>query len=420
MTSGGGEDLAVIQLSDVVAAGGDTLGRFADGRVVFCEGGLPGETVRVRLVADRRDYARAEVVLVDSPSADRVQPPCPHATAGCGGCQWQHVSVGAQLRFKASIVADSWRRLAHAEAPSGPPAAGVAPDAYRTSLRLVVDAGGRPAYQQRHSHRTIGVDSCLVAHPLLEGLLTGTLLRTARAPVRRKPDRRAGRARPGERPEVALRVGLAGGERLVHATGGAEVVETPPGTIVVGADDDGYLHEAVGGRRWRVSARSFFQSGPAAAELLVGAVIDAAGEVGAGDHVVDLYAGVGLLGGCVAAATGCRLTSVESSQSAAGDAVSNLRDLDAAVVGVDVGEWEATAADVVIADPARPGLGRPGVAALVATGARRAVVVSCDPASGARDAVLLRDAGYRAVRQAVLDLFPHTVHVEAVTTYERP
>lgn len=410
----------LIRLSDVVAAGGDTLGRFADGRVVFCEGGLPGEEVTVRLVADRRDYARAQVVSVNAPSPDRVQPPCPHASAGCGGCQWQHVSVAAQLRHKASIVADSWRRLAHAEAPPGPPPVGVVPDSYRTSLRLAVDPGGRPAYQQRHSHRTVSVDSCLVAHPLLEELLTGTLMRTAPSPGRRKDDRRARRSRPGERAEVALRVGLASGERLVHATGGAEVIEAPPGTIVVGADDDGHLHESVAGRRWRVSARSFFQSGPAAAELLVAAVTDAAGAVEAGDHLVDLYAGVGLLGGSLAAATGCRLTSVESSRSAAADALSNLRDLDAAVVGADVGEWEATAAEVVVADPARPGLGRPGVAALVATGARRAVVVSCDPASGARDAALLLDAGYRAVRLAVLDLFPHTVHVETVTTYEGP
>ena len=75
--------------------------------------------------------------------------------------------------------------------------------------------------------------------------------------------------------------------------------------------------------------------------------------------------------------------------------------------------------DVVLADPARSGLGKPGVNALVRTGAPVLVLVSCDPASLGRDAKLLGDAGYRHDRSAVVDTFPHTTHVEVVTRFVR-
>ena len=73
----------------------------------------------------------------------------------------------------------------------------------------------------------------------------------------------------------------------------------------------------------------------------------------------------------------------------------------------------------MIADPARSGLGKPGVNALARTNAPVLILVSCDPASLGRDARLLGDAGYRHERSAVVDTFPHTTHVEVVTRFVR-
>src|SRR4051794_29873728 len=89
-----------------VAAGGDAIARLADGRVVFVPGALPGEIVRCRLVSSKKDYARAEVVEVLSPSADRV---AGHGSA-CG-CTWSFVARPAQVALKESIVADALRRI---------------------------------------------------------------------------------------------------------------------------------------------------------------------------------------------------------------------------------------------------------------------------------------------------------------------
>jgi 23S rRNA (uracil1939-C5)-methyltransferase len=91
----------------------------------------------------------------------------------------------------------------------------------------------------------------------------------------------------------------------------------------------------------------------------------------------------------------------------------------ATVVGADVGRWRPSPASLVVADPPRTGLGKDGAAALAATGASHLVLVSCDPASLARDARLLAAAGFRHDGTALVDLFPHTPHVEAVTRFIR-
>ncbi len=67
------------------AFGGEAIGHLPDGRVVFVPRGLPGETARVRLYEERRDFARADLVEVQRPAPGRVEPPCPHYQAGCGG-----------------------------------------------------------------------------------------------------------------------------------------------------------------------------------------------------------------------------------------------------------------------------------------------------------------------------------------------
>ncbi|MGH9156906.1 MAG: hypothetical protein ACRD1K_13950, partial [Acidimicrobiales bacterium] len=250
----------------------------------------------------------------------------------------------------------------------------------------------------------VGTDACLAAHPLLEDLVVNGRYRGAT--------------------EVFLRVGVASGMRLVRVGAGV-AVDVPVGVIVVGAGDKhpAFVHEEVAGRRFRVSADSFFQAGPVAAAGLVAAVSAAVGDaLGPGSHLVDAYAGTGLFGAVLGAAAGARVTAVESGRSAAADARANLADLDARVVVIEVGRWDAARggrADVVVADPARSGLGRPGVSALVAADAPLMVVVSCDPASLARDTLLLAGAGYRLTSVVLVDAFPHTFHVETVARFDR-
>ena len=380
-----------------VAAGGDGIGRLADGRVVFCEGGLPGERVAIAVTERRKDFARAVVVDVVEPSAARRAPPCPHVARGCGGCTWQHVRPPDQLALKADIVRDALRRIAgrpDADVRLAPATRGnVGERGYRTTVHMAVDGTGRPSYRRRHSHDPIPVDSCLVAHPLLAELVTEARF-------------------PGAR-EVGLRVGAGTGERMAWPDRAQARSLVPTGTRL---GRSAAVHEIVAGRRWRVSGGAFFQSGPQAAELLVASVVAAAGPVAG--PIVDLYAGGGLLGGSVAAATGStNLVAVESNAAAVADARANLADLGAQVVQVEVAGYRGASADLVIADPARTGLGPSGAAAAAALGAPILVLVSCDPASLARDTRILATLGYDLEMVEVLDLFPDTFHTETVSRF---
>lgn len=388
---------------DAVVAGGAALARDGDGRVVFVSGALPGERVRARLTEQRVDFARAVAVEIVEASPDRVSPPCPALAAGCGGCTWQHVAREAQARLKAQIVTDALRRIARME---DPPVASVVPLAgppQRSTARLGVTPDGRAGHRRsgRTSH-PLPTDACRISHPRLEELIT------------------SGRY-PGAG-EVLLRVGVASGERLVRARWRSRHVQVPADVVVVAEGGQASVHEEVAGRRFRVSAGSFFQSGPVVAEALTRAVSAAAGEaLGPGDHLVDLYAGVGLFASVLGAQRAARVTAVERPGPAVGDARVNLADLDASVVASEVGRWHAGAggADVVVADPARPGLGRPGVQAVARLAPPRLVLVSCDPASLARDVVLLRTAGFRLCALDLVDAFSDTFHVEVVAAFDR-
>lgn len=395
-----------------MVAGGAALARAAGGRVVFVEGALPGERVLARVTEGRRDFARAATVEVFDASPDRVSPPCPALAAGCGGCTWQHVSPPGQLRLKASIVSDALRRIGRLAEPPVPRIVSLAAPALRTTARLAVDPAGRAGY--RPSGRgaaggdpgpAVATDHCLVAHPLLDELIV-----TGRYPG-------AG--------EVLLRVGVASGERLVRARAGASGVVVPADVTVVEEGDSraAAVHEEVAGRRFRISTDSFFQSGPAVAAALVAEVDEAIGDsLRPGGHLLDAYAGVGLFASVLGATRSARVTAVESDRTAAADARHNLADLNAHVVTAEVGRWRRRPGDpptdVVVADPSRTGLGRPGVGALAVLNAPRLVLISCDPASLARDTALLGDVGYRLSSVSLVDAFPHTFHVETVCRFD--
>jgi 23S rRNA (uracil1939-C5)-methyltransferase len=392
-----------------MVAGGEALCRTDDGRVLFVRGALPGETVTTgpRRRGGGADHATCAEVLVPSP--ERREPPCPAVARGCGGCDWQHLTRDAQVRHKQAVVADALRRIAGVDDLSVTASPGRDPG-LRTWLRLAVH-DGVPGHRLRRSHDVDRWTGCLVAHPTLEHI--------------------AAEARFPHADEVTLRVGATTGDALAYATPTARNAAVPDGVRVVGADDlDGgkraWIHDEFCGRRWRISARSFQQPGPAAAEMLVDAVAAACTDLpvdsGRATVAVDAYGGIGLFAGALHTAGvpgNADWHVVELSPDAAADARVNLRDTGARVHQVAFDAWRGVPADLVVADPPRAGCGRPGVARIARTGAARVVLVSCDPASLARDTALLHARGYRAVHCAVVDAFPETSHVETVTRFDR-
>lgn len=382
---------------DRFAAGGEAIARDDQGRVVFVRGALPGETVVVEITQEKKDWARAHVVEIATASADRVVPPCVSRRAGCGGCGWQHLTYDAQRAAKVTIVEDALRRIGRIGDVIVELGPSVDPTGYRTTIRVAPTADGRAGYRAEQSHDVVPAPDCLIAHPELRTIVADL------------------RLDPGVEPTLRLSVVLGQiGARWDKAKG--DVHGLPAGVLTSGS---AVLHEDVAGHRLQVSLGSFFQSGPQAAELLVAAVRRAAPELVDADAVVDAYAGVGMFAAC-ATDPDAHIIAIETSRSAVNDAHENLDGRRGEIVRGEVGGWHAPdepPIDVVIADPARSGLGQPGTASLARAAAPVLVLVSCDPASLGRDAKLLANAGYLHERSEVIDTFPHTTHIEVVSRF---
>ena len=380
-------------------AGGEALGHDDDGRVVFVRGGAPGDDATVQLVERKGEWSRGVVTDVHAPSPVRVEPPCVRRRQGCGGCDWQHLAVPAQLPAKLEIVRDALRRTGRLDAPVLTLGRSVPANGYRTTIRVVGGPDGSASYRQDRSHDTVPSSGCLIAHPGLLPVIDA---------LRITPEL-----------EVSLRISAATGQMTARWDKRRGEVHGLPRAVHAGAN--AFVVERVAGHDLRVSAGSFFQSGPEAAELLVDAVARAAPELATAAAVLDAYAGVGLFAvACVPHSA--KVVTVETSRSAADDCRVNLGGRDARVERSEVSSWRPgreLSIDVAIADPARSGLGRPGTAAMVAADPDVLVLVSCDPVALARDAELLGRHGYRHDGTEALDLFPHTHHVECVTRFVR-
>ncbi|MFG1655881.1 class I SAM-dependent RNA methyltransferase [Micromonospora chersina] len=391
---------------DAVAPGGHCVAR-VDGQVVFVRHALPGERVVAEVTELHRGFARADAVEILTASADRVEPPCPYAKPGrCGGCDLQHVTPAAQLDWKATVVREQLTRLGGLTddqidvlgvrvepLPGGPLG-------WRSRVRYAVDAAGRAGLLKHRSHEVVPIDRCLIAHPAIQDLpvLTPSGARWPEA-------------------DAVETVASTGGDVSVVA-----FAEGTPSPVSGPAE----VREVAAGRDWTLPASGFWQVHPAAADTLVGAVLDLL-DPRPGETAWDLYGGAGLFAAALAGRVGdARVTLVESSQDGVDAARANLADLPrvevvAARVETALARRRVTGpVDVVVLDPPRSGAGAPVVRDIVAAGPRAVAYVACDPAAFARDVRTFTGAGWRLAALRGFDLFPMTQHVELVGLFLPP
>ncbi|HSZ38199.1 MAG TPA: TRAM domain-containing protein [Acidimicrobiales bacterium] len=410
-----GDELLELRVG-AIAGGGGCVARAPDGKVVFVRHALPGETVLARVSTATRSYARADAVQILSASPDRVEPPCPHAGPGrCGGCDFQHVELGAQRKLKALRVEELLGQIAGVKrAVEVEPVDGdVAGLGWRTRVRLAVDREGRAGFRRHRSHRVERVDECPVASPAIAA--TGALRAIWKGAV-----------------ELDVATGTSAGEAIVSVRPRGPAAPTLPaidaGLVVrhTVRREPGAVHRDVSGHAYRVSAGVFWQAHQGAARTLLDAVLDATGDCN-GETVVDLYAGAGLFAVALARRVGPSgsVLAVERDRRACADARHNGATfphlvVDQAEVTPELVAGGIGRPSVIVLDPAREGAGIDVTRALsgLTPPLRRVVYVSCDAASFSRDARVLLDEGWELTSLRAFDIFPMTEHVELVAKFE--
>jgi len=366
-----------------------------DGRVVLAPFVLPGETVR--LDADNGIHARLAEVL--TPAPERVAPPCPLFTR-CGGCHYQHAPYDFQLARKVEILREQLRRVGkieytgEIETVSGPPLG------YRNRAQFHI-ADGSIGYLAARSHTLVPVSGgCPISSPRLNQALADM---RARLGDPRFP--RFVHSIEMFTNEIDVQVNALETDRPVARS----FYEWCGSTVAI--------DYATSFGTFRVSPRSFFQVN----RFLIEPLVDAALYQAEGKTALDLYAGVGLFAVPLARRFE-KVIAVESSVTAARDLEVNAARAEVRLETecARVEDFLRTLAetpDFVLADPPRAGLDKAVAGQLERLTPPRITLVSCDPATLARDLAGL--TSYRIERLTLVDLFPQTYHLETIAQLVR-
>ncbi len=375
--------------------GGDAMARI-EGRVVFVPFALPGETVKVNL---KDGDMHAQLVEIAQAAPERITPACPLFTR-CGGCHYQHAPYEFQLARKVDILREQLRRVGKIKwegevATVSGPAFG-----YRNRAQFHL-ANGKIGYLASGSHDLVPVeDQCPISSPRLNQAL------------KEMRDRMTDRRFPNFvhslelfTDEDKVQVNILETDRPVAKS----FYEWCQSTVA--------LEYATSFGKFRVSPRSFFQVNRFLIEQLVEAAIgDAQGET-----ALDLYAGVGLFA-LPLARKFKKVGAVEGGVTAARDLEVNAQNAGLVIqhlqgrVEDHLARMTATP-DFIVADPPRAGLGKTVVSHLARLKPPKLTIVSCDPATLARDIAAL--AEYQIDKLTLVDLFPQTYHLETVAHLSR-
>jgi 23S rRNA (uracil1939-C5)-methyltransferase len=408
------------------AAGGWMIAR-SDGQVILVSGVVPSEQAVVHIDRIGKGVAYGHATSIEEPSFDRrpafVDP-------ACGGCLYAHITYARQLEIKAQVIADALVRIGRI-AWTDPIAVAASPDeGYRMRSRLHV-RNGRIGFFREGTHemcdarstRQLLPETCDVVDELARRLQRGDAIHG----------------------ELELSENIAATDRVAHLESTGSVArevwtEATAGLRLTGAmlsdvrEGAGRATALVGDPqvtdvlsleghevRLRRHVQAFFQGNRFLLRDLVANVID---RIGAGEDVVDLYAGVGLFSLSAAIVRGAHVTAVEGDRFAASDLAANAAATAGAVAPVhqSVETFAARhrrAPSVLIVDPPRTGMSKEAFSGALRLKPRTVVYVSCDVATLARDARRFVDAGYQIQSITAFDLFPNTPHVETVVVLRR-
>mgnify|MGYP005776637197 CR=1 FL=1 len=437
---------------DSVSNEGNGVGR-ADGIAVFVPMTAPGDQIRAKIVKTHSSYCYGIVDELLAPSDQRMEQSCPVYNR-CGGCSLRHMTYEGELAAKEGWVSDAFRRIGGFSIPIEAIIPSPRQEGYRNKAQYPFAMGPNGAYcgfYAPRSHTVIPAEDCRLQPPFF-GELARAVCRYIDASGASVYDERTGQ---GLFRHLYLRWGEYTGEVMVClVVNGSQipqenlllknVLEACPQVVSVLLNENTRNTNVILGSKTRVlygadriedvlrqvrvflSPLSFYQVNHEGAQRLY-ALAEEMADLKPEDTLLDLYCGTGTIGLFMARRVkeviGVESVSaavVDARFNAAANGIENARFLcaDAGKAAVQL-EEEGLLPTVVILDPPRKGCDETTLEAVARMAPERIVMVSCNPATAARDVKCLADRGYALKRVKPVDMFPRTSHVETVILLSR-
>ena len=374
-----------------VAHGGHFIARH-NGRVIFVRHAITGEKAVVRITSVTSKLAHGDAIEILSSSQDRVSSQCIYAgPSGCGGCDFQHISIEAQRIFKKFIIQDQFKRIAKIDIE--PELIHVEPENglhWRTRFDFSISKNGKAGFFSYKTKEVCEIDKCMIAVEKING-----------------SDLFQRKWKGKERVEVSV-------------SSIDEMNIRRAGRSISGPSQ---LHQIVENEQLIISPDSFWQSHLNAPQALVKLVMQYM-DLKPGDKVCDLYGGSGLFTSPILK----RIQEigvvhlVENNRRSIKDAKKIFRKNRNVIIHAGKVEEKLSNiedVDVILLDPPRNGAGKKVINEIISKKPKSIIYVSCDPASLARDTKLLIETSFSLDKITGVDLFPMTHHIECVSSFSR-
>lgn len=440
---------------------GEGVGKL-EGLTVFVPGALPGEEVMVKIVKSAKNHAFGKLLDILKPSEDRREPVC-SVYKRCGGCQLQHLSYSAQLKFKENRVRDCIERIGKLKNIHIHETLGMKePFRYRNKVQLPVGTKSgelQVGFYAVRSHEIIDMDTCHIQDETADKVVRLTREWMKNYNISPYVEVQAGDKKSetasGIVRHIMIRTGFNSGEIMVVLVTNSHrlphrdefikaIVDNIPGiksiiqninikvtNVILGLENitlwgEDHITDYIGEYKFNISPLSFFQVNPVQTEVLYKKALEYAALSGT-ETVFDAYCGTGTIS-LFLAQKAKKVYGVEIIPEAIENAKINAEQNNIKNAEFFVGESEVIIpeliqkgiqADVVVVDPPRKGCEKSLLEALAAMEPKRIVYVSCDPGTLARDLAILDELGYKTIEVQPVDMFPQTAHVETVVRLEK-
>lgn len=370
----------------VIAHGGHFIARH-NKQVIFVRHAISGEIAKVEITSINSKLAFGDAIEILKPSKNRVKSPCKYSIpGGCGGCDFQHISIKTQQSLKKTIIQDQFKRIAKIDINldfiSTEPSKGLN---WRTRLDLAISNNGKAGLYSHKSNKVIEIDECLIAVDKIN------------------------------ESKVFDRY-WDGNDRLsLSVTSENELNINRKGESILGSNE---LKQTVENNTYIISPMSFWQSHYNAPSILLKQVLKFS-DIKLGNIVCDLYGGSGLFTASISKLIGeiGEVHLVERNNDCIRDAKKMFQNKDNVIIHhgkVEQKLGKINKIDIIILDPPRNGVSKQVIYQIIDKKPKSIIYVSCDPSSLARDTKILLDNNYILNEVVGLDLFPMTHHIECI------